>query len=112
MELDNCRISGALRESLVDFMAARREHKGEERRAIRFCGREKDYDDAVFLGNQYFEIIRVMLGSRWELIDEFNSQKNIQCDVLLDAEYMRGVTDAFAVFRALLCEDERRKAAC
>lgn len=112
MELDNCRIDNVLRKTIRDFVWSRHNDMKGTERAIKFCGRQKDYEEADALADSYFNIIKLKLGRDWELIDDYNSHLNAMFDVRLDAEYLRGVTDAFAVFRALLCEDERRRAAC
>lgn len=111
MELDNCRIDATLRDSIKEFMWSRRDKRNGTKRGIAFIGREREYKKALGLSEHYFEIIKLKLGPWWDLLDDYTSYKNLECDILCDAEYMRGVSDAFAVFRALLCEDDRRKAA-
>ena len=112
MELDNCRIDNVLRRTIRDFVWDRHSDVKGLERAIKFCGRQKDYEEADAMADHYFEIIRLKLGDEWRLLDDYTSYLNTTYDVKLDAEYMRGVMDAFAVFRTLLAEDDRRRAAC
>lgn len=112
MELDNCRIDATLRDSIREFMWSRRDKRNGLKRGITFIGRGREYGKALGLSEHYFEIIKLKLGPQWNLIDDYTSYKNLECDILCDAEYMRGVMDAFAVFRTLLAEDDRRRAAC
>ena len=103
----------ALNDSIREVIFSRQTTREDFHRAIMLTGMMKEYRQQKELCEHYYEILKAELPSySWYELDGYMSAQNGVAAIENEAEYRRGVMDAFHVFRMLLKEDDRRCASC
>ena len=101
--------SKALNDSIRSFIFSRQATLEDFKRAIMLTGMMTEYKQQKKLCEHYYEILKAELPPYcWHELDEYTSARNGVSAIENEAEYRRGVMDAFHIFKMLLKEDERR----
>lgn len=104
--------SKALEEAIRDFIYARQEEP-EKNYAARLNGKAAvEYQRQWILIDSYQDILNTLLPNERHEIDALVSALNGVAAIVAEAEYRRGVMDAFHILRNLLNADDRRRASC